>query len=155
MNIGNPKRSLWSPALRSDILSQHKALSLPCFSCHSACLTTTLKKFLGDFFPTHFVFSLSLSLSRFFLFFSFLEAKYEMPDALATNLTQLKSKAHKNHCKLPHNTQSCHLGLKSKDFRKLHRCPQRRSTGSAISRYCPAKCSCFSHADLDGLLFPF
>lgn len=103
----------------------------------------------------HTLFSLSLSLSRFFLFFSFLEAKYEMPDALATNLTQLKSKAHKNHCKLPHNTQSCHLGLKSKDFRKLHRCPQWRSTGSAISRYCPAKCSCFSHADLDGLLFPF
>lgn len=154
MNIGNPKRSLWSPALHSDILSQHKALSLPCFSCHSGVSDYNLEEIPGRFLP-HTLRSLSLSLSFLSFFFSFLEAKYEMPDALATNLTQLKSKAHKNHCKLPHNTQSCHLGLKSKDFRKLHRCPQRRNTGSVISRYCPAKCSCFSHADLDGLLFPF
>lgn len=42
-----------------------------------------------------------------------------MLDTLATNLTQLKSKAHKDDCKFLCNKQSCCLNLKSNAFGKL------------------------------------
>lgn len=62
-----------------------------------------LEEIPGRFLPhTHQGFFL-LSLSFLFFFFSLLEAKYEMPDTLATNLTQLKSHVLKDHFKFPCN----------------------------------------------------
>lgn len=154
MNMCNPKRFLQSPALHSDILSQYQVLSLPCFSCHFSPYCVWLQPWRNswEISSPHTSFSLSLSLVSFF--FLFLEAKYEMPDTLATNLTQLKSNTRKDHCDFPPNKQSCCLNLKSKEFRKLHRCSQ-WSTGSEVSRYRPPKCSCFLRTSSDGLLFAF
>lgn len=78
-----------------------------------------LEEIPGRFLPhTRRGFFLSLSCVSF-SFFSFLEAKYEMPDTLATNLTQPKSNARKDHCEFPHNKQRCCLNLKSSKFGKL------------------------------------
>lgn len=141
MSMCNPKRLLQSPTLHSDILSRYQVLSLPCFSCHFSpyCVWLQSQRNSWEISSTHtpVFFSLALSFLSFFSFFFLLEAKYEMPDTLATNLTQLKSKAHKDDCKFLHNKQSCCLNLKSKEFGKLHHSPQ-WSTGSKISRYHPS-----------------
>lgn len=123
MSVCNPKRFLQSPTLHSDILSQYQVLSLPCFSCHFSPYCVWLQPWRNswEISSPHMsgFFSLSLSLFRVFFFFSFLEAKYEMPDTLATNLTQLKSNARKDQRESPCNKQSCCLNLKSSEFGKL------------------------------------